>query len=687
MSRMTPNVLGRWSLDAFHLPSASGRGGRSRQGRKGFGRGVCTILAPLACVLLLVFAGVASAQTPSPDATLRAFRIAEKHIREWRLPPDPSPKGPENSEVPKAVGACITLKLRGEVVGRGAAWSDAIAGPGAFSGDVLRRAILSAMQQADPKLGVPNDAMRDAAIKLVTPDILISVELAGPLSVVEFNTWEDAEMMLRPGLDGVAARIGGEAGGKQGTLHAIFPSQMMLGNMLPHRAMGAVASKAIGEGGAAAALDDPKKLRESSGVRMYRFRVGQAVQGTSSAAPSVLFRGAALWASPPTRAELESFAAQMAAHLGHRTKPGSDPKEPRFLATIRPGSEPDATVVPALNLLIAGYAVEQYRDLRGDKELRWDESDAARFVQAAQVAGRSAEPGTPAMFWLAGNSVVDLRKSRSLIRPRARAAIEEAAFGLAIDGPPHDPDDPFFKCVNPSVVSPEFRSMLVMAASTLNNAPRTGYAKKTDEILRSVYKDMPPSQLVGALPWLGWAEIARTRLAWLEDEPTDIPGAIALRRIREDCWKHQLSITDATEDTLDMTGGIIFTAGNGKGGGNPYPTWQCVRPLAFIATMLRDPRLTEPNERPEQIVRLMQAARFLRQLQVDEASAWMYPDPKLAIGGIRASTWDNSLPVDATSMTLLFVVELIKSLDALSAAQQPPTIAPVAPGGDAPKPK
>ncbi len=93
--------------------------------------------------------------------------------------------------------------------------------------------------------------------------------------------------------------------------------------------------------------------------------------------------------------------------------------------------------------------------------------------------------------------------------------------------------------------------------------------------------------------------------------------------------------------------------------------------------MLRDPCLTEPQERPEQIVRLMQAARFLRQLQVDEASAWMYPDPSLAIGGIRASTWDNALPVDATSMTLLFVVELIKSLDELDAAakqQSPPAV-------------
>ena len=158
-------------------------------------------------------------------------------------------------------------------------------------------------------------------------------------------------------------------------------------------------------------------------------------------------------------------------------------------------------------------------------------------------------------------------------------------------------------------------------------------------------------------------------------KPKDIPSAIALRRMRDQCWSHQLSITDAGEDAIDMAGGIVFTSGlgDGKSGANPYPTWQCVRPLAFIATMLRDPRLTEPKERSREIVNLMQAMRFLRQLQVDEASAWMYPDPKLAIGGIRASTWDNSLPVDATSMTLLCVVEMIKSLDELA---KPPAAPP-----------
>ena len=317
------DVLGRSSC---YLSRFSGGGARARspeRGRRGHVHPLLTTLTLLAC--LLSFTSSTHAQTPSPDDTLRAFRIAEKHIRDWTLPTDAAAKTTENTDAPKAVGACITLKLRGEVIARGTAWSGAIAGPEAFSNDVLRHAIRAAMQQADPKLGVPNDAMRDEAIKLVTPDILISVELAGPLSVVEFNTWDDAEISLRPGLDGVAARQRASRVSERSTdnstgvgpLHAIFPSQMMLGNMLPHRAMGAVAAKVIGEGGAAAALDDPKKLREANGVRMYRFRVGQVVQGGFGGGPNVLYRGASLGQGGvvATSIELRVVARALADHL------------------------------------------------------------------------------------------------------------------------------------------------------------------------------------------------------------------------------------------------------------------------------------------------------------------------------------------------------------------------------------
>jgi hypothetical protein len=648
-----PNVLGRSPRPVPLLPRSSGGGARAQQGRRGYARAVLAAIAFVLCSLSLALPSYG--QTPTPDDTLRAFRITERHIRDWALPADPAPAGPEIADAPKAVGACITLKLRGKVVGRGQAWSDTLAGADAANPLVLFRAIRAAMQQAEPELGVSNDAMRDAAIKLVAPELLISVELAGPLGIVEFNTWDDAELTLRPGLDGVAVRLAGDPAARPGPLHAIFPSQMMLTNMLPHRAMGAATAIAMGEGGAAAALDDPKKLREKSGLRMYRFRSGQVVQSGSASTPSVLYRGGSLLpvSTPITREALRTFAHELAQHVARRS-------------TEFDGASVATSAMPAG---LASRAIDAYLSItlelpdRSLELLHAKEHVSASLKFAYEHVHADEDRQALALAQTLGRTGNDLAAERE---------IRDAFLG----GGKLPPE---WKAGIPESV----RACYALARVEPQVSPQCGVAVRIDEeiyraCIDDVLKTSGEGRLVSQMPWLGWAEIAAARKhdGAAIDAKSDIPSALALRRMREEVWKHQLSITDAGEDAMDMAGGIVFTSGVANGRGNPYPTWQCVRPLAFIATMLRDPRLTEPKERPEQIVRLMQAMRFLRQLQVDEASAWMYTDPTLAIGGIRASTWDNSLPIDATSMTLLCVVEMIKSLDALSPPPPQPASAP-----------
>jgi hypothetical protein len=148
--------------------------------------------------------------------------------------------------------------------------------------------------------------------------------------------------------------------------------------------------------------------------------------------------------------------------------------------------------------------------------------------------------------------------------------------------------------------------------------------------------------------------------------------------MRQQVWEHQVGAVDIDEDSLDLAGGIVFTKG-----ASPLPTWQCTRPLAFIATMLADARLTEPKERNQELGRLLHALRFIRQLQVDESVGWMAPKPGQAVGGVRAAPWDHSMPPDATSMALLVVVETLKSLEALSKAAKP-AAEPAAPAGMVP---
>jgi hypothetical protein len=44
----------------------------------------------------------------------------------------------------------------------------------------------------------------------------------------------------------------------------------------------------------------------------------------------------------------------------------------------------------------------------------------------------------------------------------------------------------------------------------------------------------------------------------------------------------------------------------------------------------------------------------------------MYADPAGAAGGVRAAVWDHSMPIDASSMTLLALIEAIQGLSDLS---------------------
>jgi hypothetical protein len=157
------------------------------------------------------------------------------------------------------------------------------------------------------------------------------------------------------------------------------------------------------------------------------------------------------------------------------------------------------------------------------------------------------------------------------------------------------------------------------------------------------------------MPWLGWADVALHRSG-------ELPAAVALREMRSQLWAHQLKAQDLSADDPDLAGGIVFTTNR-----QPLPTWQAARPLAFVATMLGDPRLTEEQEVAGETVRLLEALRYLRQLTASEAEAHLYKDPARAIGGVRASVFDQRMPPEATAMTLMTVCETIKSLEAIKA--------------------
>jgi hypothetical protein len=638
------------------------------------GRALRALLAAALALALAAAPARAQPGTPAPDASLAAHAQAERWVRAWAVPDAPP------DDAPRAAGACVLLRAAGRTLARGVAWTDAA---GSSPPSPLPAAARAALAEAASSIRLPNDATRDGALRLVAADLLVSVELAGPLSVYEPATWADAEADLRPGLDGVAVRLVPPAGpdGRQpepGPLLAAFPSQTMLSGTLPHRALAGLCAQTIGEGGAAEALDEPAKLRDRHALRMYRFRVQHAAQPAPGRPAALLYRGQRLIppSTVPTAAELRLYADDLANSLLARrlTRPGG----PETVAgVLRAGAEPTPT--GPTQRLLAAFALATYRDwLRSQGTLTpGRERELGEFIRPITLDGLDADsvPAGPALRLLADRTGARPEVGRpSAMLSRSYACLRSSVYGVETFDPPVPPEQLRLRAlVNVADLPLELRPVILLAALRHVPPPHPGDEQAlahSDALLRAVYADAGVGRLVSLMPWLGWAELAQADRVADVRKPGDhagseLRGAVALRHMRDQLWQHQLTIAQAGEDALDMAGGIVFTAGLREGRANPYPTWQCARPLAFVATMLRDPRLTEPQERPREIARLMQALRFLRQLQADDASMWMASSPA-ELGAVRAATWDPSMPIDATSMTLLCVVETLRSLDALA---------------------
>jgi hypothetical protein len=630
-------------------------------------------------ILFLLSITSPSLAQPSPDLTLSAFTQLQKHIRSWTPAADDEPFTP-------TIGACLTLKLRGEVIARSTAWSEHPFDEKPESPTVLRRVLAQALKQAEPKLGVPNDALRDEAIKQTAQEITFSLELAGPLTAIEPNTWDEAEITLRPGLDGVATRplraLRASEGSKRSepssSLTSIFPAQMLLTSTLPHRALAGTIAQSLGEGGPAAALEEPKKIRAQHQLRFYTFRTTHAAQSTPKSAPTLLIRGQRPIPAgqPMSITELRDFARRLADHLVARQLPVDAVDQHAIIGTITPVAASRSAAASPLEHVLAAYAVEQYRETY-EEPIPATNRDAPNprwaFVRTAADFVISGEPGVSSLHVLLGDGVRSHYPSRNLVLGRFKGA---AQIVLGASPPSLElQDDPRIRAVNIPRLPIELRPVVMFAMLQTRVVTQSPELDKLDGFIRSTFADVPEGRLPSLMPWLGWTEIERAAVAAQTQVNPEMPRALTLRQMRSQVWQHQLTPLTATEDTQDMIGGIVFTKGlgeaGGSGGGNPYPTWQCVRPLAFIATMLGDPRLTSPEERPREIANLLLAMRYLRQLQVDDASAWMYPNPDQAKGGIRAAVWDPLEPIDATSLTLLTVTELLKSLDKLAAEKAP----------------
>lgn len=561
-------------------------------------------------------------QPPSPQRMMSAFGEVRKWIDAWEVTPSE-----ETKTVGDSSGAiCLTLRFGGRIVGR----SVEVGGP-----DALERAARDAMKDASAFFGggrKPDNASR----------ICISLEAAGALIPYQPSSYDDADLEIPDGIDGVAARAGQ---GEHEKLRVVFPSMMLTfghgmersvgsGGQSPGDALAACAAYVLEDPAAGIRAEggsDPIKLIRDRKVTFYRFEVSHLAQVSPAEAPVFLYRqGRVVPEREVSAASMKAWAEGLANHLLSRVS-----------------VHDKGALVSGLYSPISGACVAR--------------ADIAEEAMIALALARAADSGilnsdTANRARNASRAIVrDLSVREQATRNVDSSPIASAAFlltiqalALALDAPEaKDAIGAALKEVKSvlegPVRSPSVTAFAAWAAAGVEGSPDSLALAKQG--LTAIYRAVPVEKLATAMPWL----VMAVRAA----EPTGpIASSVVLDQWRDLAYKFVMKTQDAGPDGEDLVGGVVFT-----GSRAPLPSAQSLRVIAGLASMLNDERLTPESDRTAEIVRLVPSLRFVRQLMGDEYNGTMFVDPLRAEWGVRNSLWDQRMSGEAGALALITICQ------------------------------
>lgn len=608
--RLVPGPLRRrrQARASDHLATTPAAHARSLLARIAAGCVLATLVSPIPTLARQPDApphAIAPQDTPpSASATGSAMDALIAWTREGKVP--------EHAQgLPMAHGASLTIRCAGRVIARASAWSDTPGAPALRDDPAVRRAAAIALPAALRNLPFTLDPSLPNASAEVARQLDLSLELAGPLVPITLAAWADALTQVRPGIDGVAIRLGDR-------FESMFPAAMLAGAVEPPAACRALLSKATDD--PTLALKEPRDL--GIAPTFYRFRVTHLAQLPGSHELVYLTRGGVV-APPLSAAELSRWAVGLADHLVRRIPDDGSAYPGTFNPVAEPARGGDAGT-PGQHALVA-FALARFAHTGASVDpaaARRAHDGALRLLRAFDRAhARADDPFAMALIVRTFEELPTTDRTPGLDALRARAAglVPRGTLGAAPTG------------------------LAGLAAWALD---ATG--EEADAIVRATFARAPLTELGAAMPWLGWAELAvRDRHA-----PGQPPAsAEALRQMRAMLWAHTLAPEALSAEEQDLAGGIVF--GRGR-----LPTWHAARPLAMVGTMLREPDLA--GERALELARLLAGLRYLRQLTIGPAEGHMYADPAGARWGVRGSVWDQRVSPEATATTLLAVVEVLR---------------------------
>jgi hypothetical protein len=602
------------------------------------------------------------------DARVRTLRGGRDDVE--------SPAAPLAPDVPGA-GACVTIRLDGRPIGRGEALGGAAP---------LLAAAQSAIVEAVESLPGGGDALREQQRADALARAVVAVELAGNVTPLDIETYAQADELVRPGLDAVVLRW-------NGTLHGSFPARHLHAGDAPSRALVALIASASGDPGlpiAGVPSQEAKAVREKHRAGFARARVLHAVELTPGAAPIPAWRGGRLvGAQEVSAASIARARDAIVSHLARRTIQG--PRGATLWTTLWPtqGRTDEArssdlqTTMTAIALFAAAGASPAVPADGEAARIDFARAEAGPAQAATlartllgELAAREVAAGEGDAW---GDPVLAAAWSVALSQWSRFEAVREKPWfervrarvlaGLASSVAEQGADAEGFAWSNRSP-----RSARGLIALGLAHAERGQWASGAEQgapdaagAVRSIYREAPGGQLITHLPWVGYADLVlagRARGAGAEREEDGKGGtgglgaAPALREARATCWARQVTHEIAMRDGMDLQGGLMLA----HAGAGTLPTWQSARPLALLAVMLRDQRLTDAKELLPEAGRLGAGLRFLMQLAVDESWTYCVADPAASLGGVRNAPWDQRQSLEAQAIVLLALSEAERAL-------------------------
>lgn len=579
----------------------------------------------------------ASAQPISPSEAMHAYRTVDQWVRDWDIV---SAAEQDTASEPYSV-VSVVIRSDGAVIGRSALASFEP------NDQLLWRATRIAIHRADQTLPTERDAGWEEERAEKIRSMTLAIELARDLI-----PFADSELDA-PGLGWTPASVGVAV--KRGDVIEPMPTDIMLMRGLdPVRSAQSLCVRLTGDG--SSALNSAREITDA-GFTIYRYTPIAIAQPSAGFGPEFLDRGGRIiQPSEINTRSIVQLAEGIAAHL--RAQRWAGIERYGLTGTLDPITDKHSpTIASAFEQGIAAYALLDYgslgeeashqlarqagRDILRDLAIQEPGEDPLKddLLGAAACAAALAEI-SPEII----NISDELRTLRELcVDELARAYVRDAGFHASV------PDGA--------------RGLVAWGMVRASSMDARVDPDAAVGAVRAVFREVPAPQLVSQMPFLGFAESEAANEG-------AVPAAAALDEMRSLVWDHMLRPADLGVSDRDLAGGIVFTSAD-----RPLPSWHSLRPLAFIASMLGDERMTPgtitQGAVPSEIAQLVQSLRFLRQLSATSPVTHLYPNKDGARWGVRASVWDQYMPIESSALGLMTATETLRSLRDIASRPMP----------------